>query len=104
LTRRNRELRSGQISENAYARLAELPADLAVLGIAEFSRALARAEFPGKGTSMVITLIGYLLLALSILAVLTFCWLTASCFKVRTRSSDSGTGSLATTVGMGHQK
>lgn len=28
---------------------------------------------------MVITAIGYLLLALSVLAVLGFCWLTASC-------------------------
>jgi len=53
---------------------------------------------------MVITFIGYLLLALSVLAVLTFCCLTASCFKLRTRSSHSGTGSLTTTVGTGHQK
>jgi hypothetical protein len=38
-----------QISENAYARPAGLPADLAVLGIAEFSRALARTSSREKG-------------------------------------------------------
>jgi len=50
---------------------------------------------------MVITLIGYVLLALFALAVLAFCWLTASCFQLPTRSSYSGTSSLATTVGTG---
>ena len=50
---------------------------------------------------MVITLIGYLLLALFGLAVLAFCWLTASCFQLPTRSSHSGTSSLTTTVGTG---
>ena len=55
----------------------------------------------GEGGFMVITLIGYVLLALFALSVLAFCWLTASCFKLPTRSSHSGTSSLATTVGTG---
>jgi hypothetical protein len=32
---------------------------------------------------MVLTEFGYLLLALSVLAGLLFCWLTASCFSLR---------------------
>jgi len=62
-------------------------------------RALSNTRTRGEGGFMVVTLIGYLLLALFALAVLAFCWLTASCLKLRTRSSHSGTSSLTTTVG-----
>lgn len=34
---------------------------------------------------MVLTGFGYLLLALSVLAGVLFCWLTASCFSLRVR-------------------
>jgi len=50
---------------------------------------------------MVITLIGYVLLALFALAVLAFGWLTASCLKLGTRLSHSGTSNLTTTAGSG---
>jgi hypothetical protein len=43
---------------------------------------------------MVITAIGYLLLALSVLAVVGFCWLTASCAGLRGHQQRRGTSNL----------
>ena len=51
---------------------------------------------------MVITTIGYLLLALSVLAVLLFCWLTTNCLSLRRRKPTSrSTGTITTMAGAG---
>lgn len=49
---------------------------------------------------MVITTIGYVLLAVSVLAVLAFCWLIASCLSLRRpQLIRRSTGALATIAG-----
>jgi hypothetical protein len=63
---RDREVRSGapvKISDNAYAQLAEAPADLTALATAEFSPALARTSPMGErhrhGNARVRSIYGY---------------------------------------------
>src|SRR4029077_1274396 len=53
---------------------------------------------PWKGTSMVITAIGHVLLALAVLAVLAFCCLTAGCLSLRRPRPSSRSTSTETTI------